>query len=38
MDDAEYRSAYREHKDMLYRVVRRMTGSSAAAQDIVHDT
>jgi len=38
MNDAEFRSAYREHKDVLYRFVRRMTRSSAAAEDVVHDT
>ena len=37
MNDAEFRRAYLEHKDVLYRFVRRMTGSSAAAEDIVHD-
>src|SRR5438477_55152 len=38
MTDSEFRDAYREHKDVLYRFARRMTGSAAAAEDVVHDT
>jgi RNA polymerase sigma-70 factor (ECF subfamily) len=37
MTDADFRDAYRGHKDVLYRFARRMTGSAAAAEDIVHD-
>jgi len=38
MNDAEFRRAYLEHKDVLYRFVRRMTGSPSASEDIVQDT
>src|ERR1035438_3959409 len=38
MTDAAFREAYRLHKDVLYRFARRMTGSGAAAEDIVQDT
>ena len=37
MTDAEFRDAYRAHKDVLYRFARRMTDSAEAAEDIVHD-
>jgi RNA polymerase sigma-70 factor (ECF subfamily) len=37
MTDAEFREAYGRHKDMLYRFAIRMTGSSIAAEDLVHD-
>src|SRR5580698_1111976 len=37
MTDAEFREAYGQHKDMLYRFARRMTGSSTTAEDLVHD-
>src|SRR5437016_4397907 len=37
MTDAEFRDAYRAHKDVLYRFVRRMTNSAEAAEEIVHD-
>jgi RNA polymerase sigma-70 factor (ECF subfamily) len=37
MTDAEFREAYGRHKDMLYRFAWRMTGSSAAAEDLVQD-
>jgi RNA polymerase sigma-70 factor (ECF subfamily) len=37
MTDAEFREAYQNHKDMLYRFARRMTGSGAAAEDLVHE-
>lgn len=38
MTDADFREAYREHKDVLYRFVRRMTGSAEAAEDIVRES
>ncbi len=38
MTDAEFREAYRRHKDVLYRFARRMSGSAAAAEDIVQDS
>jgi RNA polymerase sigma-70 factor (ECF subfamily) len=38
MNDAVFRDAYRQHKDVLYRFARRMTGSSAAAEDIVQES
>jgi RNA polymerase sigma-70 factor (ECF subfamily) len=37
MTDAEFREAYGQHKDMLYRFARRMTGSPAVAEDVVQD-
>jgi RNA polymerase sigma-70 factor, ECF subfamily len=37
MTDAEFREAYRRNKDVLYRFARRMSGSSAEAEDIVQD-
>jgi RNA polymerase sigma-70 factor (ECF subfamily) len=37
MTDAEFRDAYRTNKDVMYRFARRMTGSPAAAEDIVQD-
>ncbi len=37
MTDPEFREAYRAHKDMLYRFAWRMTGSPAAAEDLVQD-
>jgi len=37
MTDTEFRDAYRAHKDVLYRFVRRMTNSAEIAEDIVHD-
>lgn len=37
MSDAEFREAYGQHKDMLYRFARRMTGSATVAEDLVHD-
>jgi RNA polymerase sigma-70 factor (ECF subfamily) len=37
MTDADFREAYRQHKDMLYRFAWRMTGSAAAAEDLVQD-
>ena len=37
MTGAEFHEAYGRHKDILYRFARRMTGSDAAAEDLVHD-
>jgi len=37
MTDAEFREAYGQHKDVLYRFARRLTGSGVAAEDLVHD-
>jgi len=37
MTDAEFREAYGQHKDMLYRFAWRMTGSAAAAEDVVQE-
>ncbi len=37
MTDPEFREAYGRHKDVLYRFAWRMTGSSTAAEDVVHD-
>jgi RNA polymerase sigma factor (sigma-70 family) len=37
MTVAEFHDTYGRHKDVLYRFARRMTGSSAAAEDLVHD-
>lgn len=37
MTDSEFREAYAQHKDMLYRFARRMTGSPAAAEDLVQE-
>jgi RNA polymerase sigma-70 factor (ECF subfamily) len=37
MTDADFGDAYRANKDVLYRFARRMTGSAAAAEDIVQD-
>jgi RNA polymerase sigma-70 factor (ECF subfamily) len=38
MNEAAFRDAYRQHKNVLYRFARRMTGSSAAAEDIVQES
>lgn len=38
MTDADFRDAYRGHKDVLYRFARRMTGSAATAEDIVQES
>jgi RNA polymerase sigma-70 factor (ECF subfamily) len=38
MNDADFRDAYRSHKDVLYRFVRRMMGSPTTAEDIVQET
>src|SRR5207244_1305704 len=32
-----FREAYGQHKDMLYRFARRMTGSGPVAEDVVQD-
>jgi len=37
MNDADFREAYGRHKDILYRFAWRMTGSPAAAEDLVQD-
>jgi RNA polymerase sigma-70 factor, ECF subfamily len=37
MTSAEFHEAYGRHKDVLYRFARRMTGSAAVAEDLVHD-
>src|SRR5260370_5747616 len=37
MTDAEFREAYQQNKDVLYRFARRMFPSSSEAEDIVHD-
>jgi len=37
MTDSEFREAYGQHKDVLYRFAWRMTGSAAAAEDLVQD-
>jgi len=38
MNDAAFREAYREHKDVTYRFARRMSGSAAIAEDIVQES
>jgi RNA polymerase sigma-70 factor (ECF subfamily) len=35
--DAEFQAAFEQHKDAVYRFVWRMSGSSAAAEDITQD-
>jgi RNA polymerase sigma-70 factor (ECF subfamily) len=37
MTGAEYRSAFHEHKDAIYRFAWRMTGSPGISEDIVQD-
>ena len=37
MTDAEFREAYQQNKDVLYRYARRMFGSPSEAEDIVQD-
>ena len=37
MTGAEFHEAYGQHKDVLYRFARRMTGSASVAEDLVHD-
>jgi RNA polymerase sigma-70 factor (ECF subfamily) len=38
MSETEFGEAYRGHKDVVYRFARRMTGSSATAEDIVQES
>lgn len=38
MTDADLQAAYAAHKDVLFRFAWRMTGSPAAAEDLVHDS
>lgn len=38
MMDADFQAAYTAHKDVLFRFAWRMTGSPAAAEDLVHDS
>jgi RNA polymerase sigma-70 factor, ECF subfamily len=37
MSDADFRDAFRNHKDVVFRFVCRMTGSRSAAEDIVQE-
>jgi RNA polymerase sigma-70 factor (ECF subfamily) len=37
MTGVEFNEAYGQHKDVLYRFARRMTGSGEVAEDVVHD-
>ncbi len=37
MTDPEFRGVFHRHKDVLYRFVYRMTGSSSAAEDVVQE-
>ena len=37
MTDPEFRDAFQSHKDVLYRFAYRMTGSRAAAEDVVQE-
>jgi len=37
MNDADFRDAFHAHKDVVFRFVCRMTGSSSIAEDIVQD-
>jgi RNA polymerase sigma-70 factor (ECF subfamily) len=37
MTGAEFHEAYGRHKDVLYHFARRMTGSAAVAEELVHD-
>lgn len=37
MTDSEFRDAFWQHKDVLYRYAYRMTGSSSDAEDVVQD-
>jgi RNA polymerase sigma-70 factor (ECF subfamily) len=37
MSDPEFRQAYEQHKDTLYRFAWRMTGSPTTAEDLVQD-
>ena len=37
MTDADFRDAFRRHKDVVFRYAYRMTGSSPTAEDVVQD-
>ncbi len=37
MTDSDFRESFRCHKDAVYRFAYRMTGSAAAAEDVVQD-
>ena len=37
MTDAEFKAAFEQHKDAVYRFAWRMSGSAAAAEDITQD-
>jgi RNA polymerase sigma-70 factor (ECF subfamily) len=37
MIGADFRDAYEQHKDLLYRFALRMTGSNEMAEDLVHE-
>jgi RNA polymerase sigma-70 factor (ECF subfamily) len=37
MTDSEFRDAFEQHKDVLYRFAYRMTGSSSTAEDVVQE-
>lgn len=37
MNDSEFRDAFHQHKDVLYRFAYRMTGSSSMAEDVVQE-
>jgi RNA polymerase sigma-70 factor, ECF subfamily len=37
MTEREIREAYQDHRDAVYRFALRLTGSAAAAEDILHD-
>jgi RNA polymerase sigma-70 factor (ECF subfamily) len=37
MTDADFRDAFRQHTDVVFRFAYRMTGSSSTAEDVVQD-
>ena len=37
MTEADFRDAFRHHKDVVYRFAYRMSGSGASAEDVVQD-
>lgn len=37
MTDSDFRDSFHRHKDVVYRFAYRMTGSGAAAEDVVQD-